>query len=62
MDINILRGIATVLAFGAFIGVCWWVFFAHKKNDFDDAANLPFADDSHDTNSLKHDKGTEKRQ
>ncbi len=62
MDINTLRGIATLLAMAAFAGVCWWVFFAHKKKDFDDAANLPFADDAHDMNSLKHDKGTETRQ
>lgn len=62
MDINTLRGIATILAFAAFIGVCWWVFSARRKPGFDEAANLPFADDAHDMNSLQHDKGTEIKQ
>jgi cytochrome c oxidase cbb3-type subunit 4 len=62
MDINTLRGIATILAFGAFIGVCWWVFGARRKQGFDEAANLPFADDAHELNSLQHDKGTENKQ
>lgn len=62
MDINTLRGIATILAFAAFIGVCWWVFGARRKQGFDEAANLPFADDAHDMNSLQHDKGTENKQ
>lgn len=57
MDINTWRGIATVLAFAAFIGVCWWTFSARRKKGFDEAANLPFADDAHDENSLKHEKG-----
>ena len=55
MDINTVRGIATVLAFAAFIGVCWWAFSAHQKKGFDEAANLPFEDDPQDQNSLKHD-------
>ena len=62
MDINTLRGIATVLAFAAFIGVCWWAFSARRKQSFDEAANLPFADDAHDKHSLQHDKGTENKQ
>jgi len=57
MDINTWRGIATILAFAAFIGVCWFVFSSHRKQGFDEAANLPFADDANDENSLKHDKG-----
>lgn len=59
MDINTLRGIATILAFGAFIGVCWWIFRVRHKNSFDEAANLPFADDAHDLNSRMSDKGME---
>lgn len=37
--------IGTVLAFIAFMSVCYWVYFAHKKSDFDEAAQLPFVDD-----------------
>ena len=55
MDINTLRGIATFLAFAAFIGVCWWTFSARRKKGFDEAANLPFAVDPQDQNTLKND-------
>lgn len=59
MDINTLRGIATVLALIAFLGVCWWAFGSRRKKRFEEAAQLPFADDEQDAQSLKHDKGTE---
>jgi cytochrome c oxidase cbb3-type subunit IV len=45
MDINTLRGIATLLALLAFLGVIWWAYSARRKRDFDEAANLPFADE-----------------
>jgi cytochrome c oxidase cbb3-type subunit IV len=46
MDINTFRGLSTVFAFVAFIGICWWAYSSHRKKDFDEAANLPFADDN----------------
>lgn len=55
MDINTWRGIATILAFAAFLGVCWWTFGKDRKKRFDEAANLPFADDAQDENTLKND-------
>jgi cytochrome c oxidase cbb3-type subunit 4 len=45
MDINTLRGIATILAMIAFTAVCLWAYSGKRKKNFDDAANLPFADD-----------------
>ena len=48
MDINTLRSIATILIFIAFLGVCFWVFKIKRKEDFEEAANLPFADDNAD--------------
>lgn len=48
MDINTLRGIATILAMLAFIGVTVWAYSSYKKKDFDEAAQLPFADESDD--------------
>ncbi len=45
MDINDLRGLATVFAMIAFIGVCLWAYSSKHKAQFDDAANLPFADE-----------------
>ena len=45
MDINTLRGISTILVMIVFVGICLWAYSKSKKRDFDDAANLPFADD-----------------
>ncbi|MCB1841770.1 MAG: cbb3-type cytochrome c oxidase subunit 3 [Halioglobus sp.] len=45
MDINDLRGISTVFMMIAFIGVCIWAYSKKRKQEFDDAANLPFADE-----------------
>lgn len=38
------RSIITLLSFLTFIGIMWWVYISHKAEDFDKAANLPFAD------------------
>jgi cytochrome c oxidase cbb3-type subunit 4 len=45
MDINDLRGISTALLLIAFIALCIWAFSGKRKQSFDEAANLPFADD-----------------
>jgi cytochrome c oxidase cbb3-type subunit 4 len=42
MDQGTLQGIGTVLAMLAFLGICWWAFSSHKKQDFDEASQLPF--------------------
>jgi cytochrome c oxidase cbb3-type subunit IV len=42
MDINVLRSIATVAAFFAFVGILVWACLPSKKAQFDDAAQLPF--------------------
>ncbi|BFM06319.1 cbb3-type cytochrome oxidase subunit 3 [Halioxenophilus aromaticivorans] len=44
--LNNLRGFSTVLVMIAFAGVCWWAFSPSRKKKFEDAANLPFAEDS----------------
>ncbi len=49
MDINTLRGIATVLVMIAFLGICFWAYSSKRKADFEEAANLPFADDDKKT-------------
>jgi cytochrome c oxidase cbb3-type subunit 4 len=38
-------GIATLIAFVAFIGVCVWAWSDRRKAQFDEAAQLPFADE-----------------
>jgi cytochrome c oxidase cbb3-type subunit 4 len=45
MDIGTLRGIGTFVVFVAFIGVVLWAYSSKRKSSFEDAANLPFADD-----------------
>ncbi len=45
MDINDLRGLSTLLLMIAFIGLCFWAYSSKRKKSFDEAANLPFADE-----------------
>ncbi|WP_330925721.1 cbb3-type cytochrome c oxidase subunit 3 [Candidatus Sororendozoicomonas aggregata] len=45
MDINTLRGLATLFAAIAFITVVLWAYSSRRKADFDEAVNLPFADE-----------------
>ncbi len=58
MDINTLRGIATALALIAFVGVWIWAWSSKRKSAFDDAANLPFADEEIDqlSKGVHHDR------
>ncbi|MGE4474378.1 MAG: cbb3-type cytochrome oxidase subunit 3 [Stutzerimonas sp.] len=46
MDIGTLRGLGTALVFVAFIGVVLWAYSSKRKKSFDEAANLPFADET----------------
>jgi cytochrome c oxidase cbb3-type subunit 4 len=45
MDINDLRGLSTLMLMIGFIGVCFWAYSRKRKKAFDEAANLPFADE-----------------
>ncbi|PXX98479.1 cbb3-type cytochrome oxidase subunit 3 [Halomonas sp. LBP4] len=45
MDTGTFRGIITGLLILAFIGITAWAYSRRRKPDFDEAANLPFADD-----------------
>ncbi len=45
MDINDLRGISTAFLMVSFIGMCFWAYNSKRKETFEDAANLPFADE-----------------
>lgn len=58
MDINTMRGIATILAFAAFLGVCWWAYGSRRKARFDEAANLPFADEPLNERALTKQSGS----
>ena len=48
MDTGTFRGIITGLLIVAFIGITVWAYSKRRKPDFDEAAQLPFADDDDD--------------
>lgn len=45
MDINDLRGLSTLFLMIAFIGLCFWAYSSKRKNYFEEAGQLPFADE-----------------
>ena len=45
MDINLIRGILTVVLLVLFIGLCIWVFSKKRKKQYEDAAKMAL--DSH---------------
>jgi cytochrome c oxidase cbb3-type subunit IV len=45
MELNLLRSLVTLISFVAFVGIVYWAFSRKNRARFDDAANLPFADD-----------------
>lgn len=54
---NDASSVMTVISFVTFIGILWWTFSKRRSADFDQAAMLPFADDTDGTdlhNSEKH--------
>ena len=40
-----VRSVMTLVSLLTFIGIVYWAFVAHSKQDFDEAAMLPFADE-----------------
>jgi len=43
--LGVLRGLATLLAMLAFVGVCVWAYSRKQRNRFDAAAQLPLEED-----------------
>ena len=63
MTLSFLQGISTIFVMLAFAGVCWWAFSPKRKKKFEDAANLPFADEPKQNSTEKlHEDRVEKRQ
>jgi cytochrome c oxidase cbb3-type subunit 4 len=46
MTQEFLQGVGTITAFVAFGAICAWAYSSRRKADFDQAAQLPFADDA----------------
>jgi cytochrome c oxidase cbb3-type subunit IV len=46
MDINLIRSGVTVLSLVMFLALVAWTWNKSRRNAFDEAADLPFADDA----------------
>lgn len=47
------RSVITVVSFITFLGIIFWACSGRRKADFDEAANLPFADEPDEQESNK---------
>lgn len=56
-----LRSLATVLAAMAFVAIAWWAFSPRRRKDFDEAANIPFADEEEQGENDVDDVETDKK-
>ena len=45
MTLLLIRSAFTLFMLASFLGICWWAYNHKQKPRFDDAANLPFADE-----------------
>jgi cytochrome c oxidase cbb3-type subunit 4 len=59
MDINDLRGLSTLFLMISFIGLCIWAYSGKRKTTFDEAANLPFADEQQNQSSLQEERAND---
>lgn len=41
MDVNIVRGLFTLVLIIAFTGICIWAYSSSRKKDFEQASRLP---------------------
>jgi cytochrome c oxidase cbb3-type subunit 4 len=48
MDIDLLRGLATVSCMAAFFAVLLWAYSPSRKSRFEEDARMPFAEDEGD--------------
>ncbi|HAB03362.1 MAG TPA: CcoQ/FixQ family Cbb3-type cytochrome c oxidase assembly chaperone [Pseudomonas sp.] len=62
MDIGMIRGLGTVVVMVAFVGLALWVFSPRRKKDFDEATQLPFADDPQDRKHVDKAKASGSKQ
>jgi len=52
MDINTVRGLITILMIVTFLSLVVWAYSKKQKQPFDEAANLPFADEETNARTL----------
>ena len=54
MDINDLRGLASVLCMVAFLAVAFWAYSKNRKQEYEEASMLPFADSADTPTELEN--------
>jgi len=59
MDINDFRSWHTIVLMVLFIGIVVWAYGKKRKKSFDEAANLPFADEELHEATMKKEKDHE---
>jgi len=70
MDINVIRGLGTVFALFAFLGIVAWAYSSRHKSRFEDDGMIPFKEDddiagdetvnnSSEQKNTRDDKGSE---
>lgn len=60
MDSGTYRGVFTLVLMATFIALVFWAYSKKRKRQFDEAANLPFADEEENNATLR--KESEKRE
>jgi len=59
MDINELRAWSTLIVLITFILIVVWAYSKKRKNDFNEAANLPFVEPEKPGKDLNHHRGVQ---
>ena len=45
MDVSIVQSVWTLVVLVLFVGIVIWAWSGKRKQDFDEAANIPFSED-----------------
>ena len=53
MELNDIRAWHTVILLILFLGIVFWAYSKRRKKSFDEAANLPFADEAQHKATIK---------
>jgi len=61
MDAVFLRSAITLISFIVFLGIIWWAWGKNRRGRFDEAANLPFADEEMQARTLDQEQRTRGR-
>ncbi|MGF1758770.1 CcoQ/FixQ family Cbb3-type cytochrome c oxidase assembly chaperone [Photobacterium sagamiensis] len=59
MDIITIHSVWTVVLFISFIGIFFWAYSKRRKSEFNEAANLVFADEDKDLLTRENDRSQE---